>query len=348
MTHVHVETACPSQGEAILLQSVIDNLMDADVKHVYSDWLDEHGAGDRAAFMRQAATAFESMRIEDFPDLADHPRSWVNMTGARLLRAMAAAGLGELRDDLLPIAKPALRFEFVEDHSPELEYDSQVPLGGTKIFGLPDMPIGTVWPRQRDCKSLYDPSSGIDPDLPCGFVCQLNLADLAGTQFGRRMPTAGLLSIFSCSEFESIGMTDALVLFTPDGSNLARLEPPEELADDEANQILDAQRGLRIHEVLELPTPSTESKFPQVQWSYSDPRSEPYDQMLEEADSASVLGIGGFTRPTSGDSCLPGQDFCRLICIDNTVEIRLHFVINEAELAAGHFDNVACWWIDFD
>ena len=347
MTHLTVETACPSADEAILLQAVIDDRMDTDAKHVYADWLDEHGDSGRASFMRQTATAFESMKIEDFPTLDNLPRSWVNMIGARLLRAIAA-GLGELRDQLLPISKPALRFEFEADADPELEHDSEIEVGGTKIFGLPDLPPGTPWPRQRDCKHLYDPDSGIDPNLPCGFVCQLNLADLAGTQFGRGMPDTGLLSVFSCSEIEEIGMTDTLVMYTADVTNLVRHSAPEELEDDEANQILDAQRGLRLYEALELPTPSQESKFPQVQWSYDDPRSDPYDRMLEEADSDSVCGIGGFTRPTSGDSYLPGQDFCRLICIDNTLEIRLHFVINEAELAAGNFDSAQCWWIDFD
>lgn len=346
--HVHVESAKLSNEEASLLQQVIDNRMDDEAKLVYADWLDEHGERIHAAFLRDCVTSFQTMNPEDFPDFDDVPRSWANMIGAPMMKAIATHGFSELRDELLKVTKPALRFSFEPSSDSGLTRDASIPIGGTKIFGLPDLPPGTAWPRQRDCNALYDADSGIEPELPCSFVCQINVAELAGTQFGRGLPDQGLISVFSCSEIDSIGMTDTLVLFTPDVSNLARLEAPPELEEDEANAIFDAVGDLKMHEVLELPPPSDSGAFEVVRFPYSDERYDRFWSLLEEIDSDDRTGIGGFTRPTTGDNDLPDADHCKLICIDNTIEIRLHFCISEAELAAGNVQNVECCWIDFD
>lgn len=63
--------------------------------------------------------------------------------------------------------------------------EAKIPLGATKIGGLPDLPARTEWPAYRDGK-------------PLAFLAQINLAEIArlGTPI-KGLPSNGLLSVFS-------------------------------------------------------------------------------------------------------------------------------------------------------
>ena len=288
------------------------------------------------------------MNVDDFPSFDNIPEPWLHLTGAPLVRAMAQHDMSEHRDSWLALAKPALMYEAEPTFDDDFENDQNTPIGATKIHGLPDLPLGSKWPTQKDCKNLYDPNSGIDPAALCGFVAQINFAELAGTQLGRRTPIKGLLSIFSCAEIESIGMVDGFIIFTPETDNLVRLEPPEALKDDEANQILDAREGLTLTEQLHIPAVDDESVFETFRYSYDQKESDRHDLIVEDAKAKEMEAIGGYTQQTTGSDHLPGPEWCKLICVENTIGMTLHFCIRIEDLAKGNFDDVSLSWVDFD
>ncbi len=288
------------------------------------------------------------MDVNDFPSFDGTPDDWARMIGARLVHAMAKHGLVEQRDQWLAFAKPALKYETRKLN------DDQIPIGATKLFGLPDLPPGTKWPRQKDCKVLYDPDSGIEPETLCGFVGQINLAELAGTHAGRLCCPKGLVSIFSCAEIASIEMVDGCVIYSPGVDNLVRTERPELPldedgfeVDDEANELIDAE-VFTFTETLELPETDDESPFEEFQFGYGSEVSDKYDAMQKDAEFGELQTVLGYTRPTTGGDPLPGPDWCHFICVQNSIEMMLHFCIRNEDLAAGRFDSMKLAWVDFD
>ena len=354
MTHIQVYKATQLDGESPLLNSVADDLGDQNSKLVYADWLEEHGDQNRAKFLRKYVAAFESMNLEDFPDLDSVPAPWAKAIGATLVHGIVRNDVAQLRDQLLAVAKPSLVYEFDSKYNPiedpsQFEVDPTIPIGGSKLFGLPDLPPGTVWPRQRDCNTYYMEDAGIDPETICSFVCQINLAELAGTQAARLCPKAGLISIFSCSEIESIGMVDAFVQFIPESELgiLQRLSPPEEIFSDEANQLFDAA-SFKFTEALVTPYPSDVSPFAVTKLEYDDSNYDALSELIRQVEDESLSSFLGYTRATSGDDPLPGEEWCKLICIENSIEMRLHFCIKTKDLAAGKFDDLQLAFVDFD
>lgn len=91
--------------------------------------------------------------------------------------------------------------------------EDALPLGGTRLGGLPDLPDGAAWPSVGD-RAL-------------SFVAQLRLSEVVGNTL---LPKAGLLSFFVLDEWgdgESPGYLErAEVLFSPPKAKLQRLAPP--------------------------------------------------------------------------------------------------------------------------
>lgn len=329
------------------LASVLQDLTNTSALGIYADWLEDQGDEDRSLFVRSYSQSLQSG--SDFPEPADFPIAWLDIIGYRIAKACCENSLADERFHLLKLAQPALKFDEESDYPDDLQEDT-FPVGASKRFGLPDLPEGTAWPRQKDCTATYDPESGIEPETPCGFVAQINCQDLEGTLLGQHFPSHGLISIFACGEFEEIGMYDGLVTFTPDTSTLVRMEAPAELIGDEADEAnrLAEPEAFQFTECLELPDPGAESCFEQIRWGYDDPRSDHFEKVREAVDQQSLHSIGGFTQATSGDDPFPDQDWCKLIAIQAATESRFHFCIKKDALKAGDFSNTNLVWIDFD
>lgn len=145
-------------------------------------------------------------------------------------------------------------------------------------------------------------------------------------------------------------MTDGYVHFTPDIKNLSRVTPPDELLseDEEANQLFDPV-GLELTETLQVPYPGSESPFPAIRWSYDNEQHDALCNVIDNSGAGEQLSsIGGFTRPTSGEDPLPGADFIKLACFQNSIEIVLHFCVRCEDLAAGRLEQTELSWVDFD
>jgi uncharacterized protein YwqG len=83
------------------------------------------------------------------------------------------------REEIRSLMRPALLL------LTQATAQNEIPIGSTRIGGLPDLPSGVDWPTYHDGRSL-------------AFLAQLNLAELSevGTVLAG-LPTTGLLSIFS-------------------------------------------------------------------------------------------------------------------------------------------------------
>lgn len=355
--NLKIERAATIPGEEPFLDKLVDNLGDAACKLVYADWLEEHGDEPRAIALRQYHKAFQSMDPADFPDVSSLPEPWVRVTGIAMVHAIAQQDAAQYRDQILELARPALiikaeTFEHFfaahsssDDDAPE-DCDTTTPVGSSKIFGLPDLPRTAIWPRQKDCNANFIEDSSIEPETPCSFVAQFNFADFIGTQAYRWMPSSGLLSIFSCAEIESIGLTDCYLAYTKDLSNLVRHTAPPELDEDEANAILGSV-AWTASETLDIPQVGESSPFSLLKRKYNDPL---YDVLNAIRDSAGDRSdrLLGYTYPTSGDDPLPGAEWLSLACLETTLEQRLHLAIKADHLRQGRFDEARAVWFDFD
>ena len=355
MSHINLNSPALLTGEQTFIDTLASDLGNSDSRNVYADWLEKNGDSTRAEFMRKFDAAFTTMDKDDFPDFDTVPAPWAQVIGAQLIKSIIDNELSEDRDNLLKLAQPTLVYSVKEPTSypmtlDDLKVDASIPVGGSKFFGRPDLPSGTLWPKQKDCNSFYEDDSGIEPETPCGFVCQINFAELQSTQFGKMCPTEGLLSIFTCSEIAEIGMVDGYVTFTPSVDGLERLDPPSEILGpdaDEANVLIDAVQ-FEATEVWGIPCAGDVSPFPTTACSYDDPRNDRLFDLAEQINSNPLASIGGYTQSTTSDDPLPGSEWIKLICVQNTIEIRLHFCIKIADLKAGKFDDVELSWVDFD
>jgi uncharacterized protein YwqG len=90
--------------------------------------------------------------------------------------------------------------------------EAAIPVGNSKLGGLPDLPPGVAWPHRED--------------KPLEFLAQINLADVADFDREKLLPSSGLLSFFL--DTRRFGANRATVLYF-EGPDWQRLEKPEAL-----------------------------------------------------------------------------------------------------------------------
>jgi uncharacterized protein YwqG len=106
---------------------------------------------------------------------------------------------------------------------------ADLPLGGCRIGGRPDLPRSMTWPRRSDAAG-EDPEAW-EPDLngPLQFILQVNLAVAAPFDVGHLLPTTGLLSFFYYGdEYTDPGDEVAYILLSR-VKGLHRAEIPDDL-----------------------------------------------------------------------------------------------------------------------
>lgn len=110
------------------------------------------------------------------------------------------------------LAQPCLRPDSIPTN------ERQLPLGCSKLGGLPDLSVGTPWPLQGD--------------RPLTFVAQIDLNDTSQYPFCGVLPPEGLLSFFldinEETELWDSGRENGRVIFHPGPrEKLERRTPPE-------------------------------------------------------------------------------------------------------------------------
>jgi uncharacterized protein (TIGR02996 family) len=322
-------------GERDWLTQVVANLADDDVKLVYADWLEERG-DDRSRFLRAFVAAARSMSPADFPTADGLPEEWLELIGYRLLERAATAGLPELKDRLLRLARPALRMKKLATD------DQDLAICASKIGGLPDLPHDFRWPPGGDCHAIYNDDTGGTERL-AGFLAQINLADVAHAQAARDLPKTGLLSFFSFQDIENDNpdAIGAKAIFFPGPAGLMRTEPPLPLT--EGNRVIPPCR-LLFEETLDLPDTSD---GPWSEELKPDPDAD-YDEVLDHFRHLNFWNFLGYGRATTGDDPTPSKEWRHLVVLENSVGCRLHVQLSQANLTAGNFSEIALVWVDFD
>jgi uncharacterized protein (TIGR02996 family) len=322
-------------GERDWLAAVVADLSDDTTKLAYADWLEERG-DRRSRFLRAFTEASRSMDPADFPQPKRLPEEWLELIGFRLLERIAVAGYPELKDRVLRVARPALRMK------KDAGGRRKIPVGASRIGGLPDLPPGFRWPPGGECHAIYNDDTG-GTDRLAGFLAQVNFAEIAHTQAARELPKVGLLSFFCFQDIEndnpdSIG---AKAVFYPDPAGLVRTKPPKELT--EGNGVIPFAR-LTFEETLDLPEahrgPWSRDLRPDLNADYS--------EVFDHFRRLNFKNMLGYARSTTGGDPTPSKESRHLILLTNAPGCRLHIQLSQADLAAHHFDRITLNWVDFD
>jgi uncharacterized protein (TIGR02996 family) len=304
-------------GEADILANVLANQGDDAAKLVYADWLQEHD-DPRGPLLRDSVTAFRAGK--PLPSAKAAQRPWCDLVGITLMRNVLASDLTAHADKFLRLARPALDYKAVRTA------DKKIPVGASKLGGLPDLPIGVVWPTHDD--------------EPLSFLGQFNFAELSQSVVCRELPTAGWLSVF-CMYSDEDGNDDFpkgtwQMLHFPAGANLTRAASGPETTFRSGR--------LTFTETLTLP----EESSPYRKEIGLGKDEEAWDEYQEHVagfrGGHQILGYPGSIQ----SSVLDKKTERHLLTIgqDGTTQWEwgdggsLYFTLAEADLLAGRFDRV--------
>lgn len=133
-----------------------------------------------------------------------------------LTKQLRDAGLGDYVGAIMAYAQPCIRLR-----TRRAEEDAPLPLGSTRIGGLPDMPPGVEWLTLNG--------------RPREFVAQINLSEVAPFDKTGVLPDNGLLLFFYQSYFAGgdgeSEQHDAILFYDGDLALLTRTNYPTELKD---------------------------------------------------------------------------------------------------------------------
>jgi len=198
-------------GEADILASVLADQSDDTAKLVYADWLQEHD-DPRGKLLRDSVTAFRAGKKLPFTKKVAKP--WLDLVGLTLYGKLLTHDFTAHANNILRLARPAVTFESAR------AVDLKLMVTASKFGGRPDMPEGVAWPA-CDGQSLT-------------FLAQFNLNDLTKSVVCRKLPSHGLLSVFSLynedggnDDFDAKGSWR--VFYFPEDADFAYVPFPSDL-----------------------------------------------------------------------------------------------------------------------
>ena len=331
---VTIVRASRSAEELSFLSQIVDNPTDEVNRLVYADWLDEHDDA-RGLFLRNFVEAYRSDK--PIPDLDGLPQPWLDLTGLTITSKIVESGLRKWRDELISLARPALRIE-----ASEANFDDPPPtpalLGTTRLGGDPDLPANIIFPTAAD-------------GLPLHFLGQFNLVDFRNTVAGQYFPDSGLLSIFRPESdgkncYPSSADCPNLVQLIARESPLKRLERPKQMGETALDRMAPFRPGLRLVETLRLP--ESLLKWPGVSLVW-----EQYSKLDDALNSANVAGaayllLGHVVHGNIGEEPLKDRpDWVQLLLVPyfegpdyGISDMSLSYQLPAADLKAGRFDRL--------
>jgi len=128
--------------------------------------------------------------------------------------AIKAAGLSRIQPHLEALMKNSVRV------TSTASTESALPMGMSKLGGMPDLPDAVVWPSMAD--------------VPLAFVAQFDLSAVHPFDVDKLLPASGLLSFFFDANQQVFGSDPAdkagwKVIYTADKSTLKRHSFPDKL-----------------------------------------------------------------------------------------------------------------------
>lgn len=171
-----------------------------------------------------------------------------------------------------------------------------LPVGASKLGGLPDVPAGFVWPRFESGNAYLEKRA-----RPLSFMAQFALAEVSAFDRDGLLPREGLLSFFYDCDTQPWGFDPkdkgcARVFYFPPGTPLVRAAPPEDLDDDFQIPVL-------------IPGFSSGISQPSNEYLSDEARSEYGEELLEEffsgdvPDRCKLLGLPDILQSTMEEEC---------------------------------------------
>jgi uncharacterized protein YwqG len=238
------------------------------------------------------------------------------------------------------------------------------PVGATRFGGDPNLPTGYEWPRWRE--------------RPLMFVAQLRLEELAAHPAARDLPGDGTLLFFYGDQTQAWGSDPdergaARVIYAPEGTGLARADPPAGLPDDAPLSPCRAVSRPDLSlppvesasfEAAAIPGGDHEAYWDLLEWLNPDQAvlDDPSHRLLGHPDAIQgdmqiecelvANGLSGAEVSPLADELRPGATDWRLLFqVDSDETLgtewgdvgRIYFWIREQDLAARRFD--AAWHV---
>ncbi|MCE9530583.1 MAG: DUF1963 domain-containing protein [Planctomycetes bacterium] len=322
------EVASVSMDESDMLAGVIENHWSDQSLLIYADWLEDKG-DPRGTFLRRVVAAFGNSAAEPLVS-NEFTSAWLDMSGITLLDSLKRFNLSEHREAVSRLARTTLLIETKESS------DKKMPIGSTKLGGCPDLPKGVGWP-------VCEKGS-------LAFLAQFKLADLAGAQATRRLPSEGMLSFFIFNDDGNAGPgldfppetdTDTIrVIHTKNLISLRRLKAPDDLG--EYNQVAPC-RSVKFVEALDFRRERSE-----IEGIYEFAKSFLHKNG-EIRTTNHFFGYPLYYRMDEPEEFR--KNFVHLITFQNESDLPfawgddadLYYYISEADLKAAKFDAVAIY-----
>jgi uncharacterized protein YwqG len=141
------------------------------------------------------------------------------MNDAKFAELLREAGLGDYTEAILQYKKPCVRL-----HARPIDDSASLPLGASRIGGLPDLPPDMQWPTRNG--------------RPCEFIAQINLSEASPYDVTGLLPKEGtLLFFYDGREYEDVHYQnfqkggETIRYFTSDIAALERANYPEALQE---------------------------------------------------------------------------------------------------------------------
>ena len=349
---MNLECAANSPEELRLLRDVVADLASNSPKDTYANWLESQGDLVRAKFMRDYANAYHALDLMLMPDLNLVPALWGRIVGATVLKSMLEfinptnrQQLRELVDRIFCMVRPSLSLRYDERNDADPTYVP--PIGGSFLFGYPDMPIGSAWPTFSDCLTFTVGDWDFPGDDPCCFIGQLNLSDIAGAVVANRLPSSGLLSFFANIETEEYGTFSICVKRTSLPTELFRKTPPSNTRAD--NQPITVRR-LTLTEQLSLPDYTDSPRETQLGLDeFGDLGFRMYKKACAAGCTDWHLGFFGHLHGTTGSDPSPDCEHLRFASIRVSADAGIaHLAIRESDLEECRTEALKYVWLDWD
>lgn len=158
------------------------------------------------------------------------------MTEQKLIEKLTHLGLGVYFEQLKPHLRNAIHLEI------SAQAESDIPIGVSKIGGLPDLPDMLTWPSETRIKAkrqffFFGKKTSAAEARPLSFIAQINFAEIKQLDFDDLLPSHGIAYFFYCSDQDSWGYDPAqkdkfrVLFYDGDSSNLKRINFPSDLPD---------------------------------------------------------------------------------------------------------------------
>ena len=181
------------------------------------------------------------------------------MDNAAVLTAFEQAGISRLLKDLAALTKPSIRIY------PNPVDEASLPIGVSKVGGLPDLPPDLIWPEFKG--------------LPQSFIAQIRLAEVKPYDTEGVLPAVGTLWFFYDAKQETYGDDPHdrgawQILFREgDLANLQRTPAPARLPDESRFKACSVRFASEV----------TLSQVPQLDianYDWSDEELEKYEDLV--------------------------------------------------------------------